>query len=276
MPELPEVETVRRTLEPLVKNKKIVGVTVWYEKIIVGNKQNFCKSLVGKTIKKIDRYGKYLLIRLNDNLTIVSHLRMEGKYRLVSDKDLPKEKHDHLQFEFNDGSALRYNDVRKFGRMQLTETGTEEIVTGIKNLGPEPNTTEFSLDYFKRALSNRRKNIKTLLLDQSVVAGLGNIYVDEVLWKSKIHPLSSANALSEEAVQSLYDNINQTIAEAINLRGTTVHTFLAADGLAGGYQNKLQVYGHQGRACSRCGNIFKKIKVSGRGTVFCPNCQKVY
>lgn len=273
MPEMPEVETVRRTLTPLAVGKTIKRVDVWYDKVIVGDVKSFQQQLKGKTIEKIDRYGKYLLFRLGD-LTIVSHLRMEGKYRLIT-ADAPREKHEHLQFIFTDGSALRYDDVRKFGRLQLVETGTERIVTGIKHLGPEALSPEFTEDYFAKALKKKTKKIKNLLLDQTVVAGLGNIYVDEVLWQAKINPVAESKDLTKQQVQDLYEAINSTIKEAIKLGGTTVHSFLNAEGQAGGYQDRLEVYGRAGEDCLRCGGKLVKIKVNGRGTTYCPNCQRL-
>lgn len=275
MPEMPEVETVRRTLTALVIGKTIKEVTVWYPKIIVGDEVQFSQKLKGKKIEKIDRYAKFLLIRLSDDLTIVSHLRMEGKYHLTK-LDSPKQKHDHVQFVFDDGTALRYNDVRKFGRMQLVKTGTEKIVTGIKNLGLEPNSKEFTPEYFIHALQKKKKNIKSTILDQTIVAGLGNIYVDEVLWQAKIHPLSLANKIPKKQIIELYHDINAEITLAIKLHGTTIHTFLDAKGNVGGFQEKLQVYGHAGQPCPRCHTILEKIKVNGRGTTFCPKEQKLY
>lgn len=272
MPEMPEVETVRRTLKPLIVGKKIKRVVVWYPKIIVGNYHDFVARLSGRKIVRIDRYAKYLLIRLDDNLTIVSHLRMEGKYHLTA-ADAAKDKHDHVEFIFTDGSALRYNDVRKFGRMHLVVTGTEKTATGIKHLGYEPNSSDFTSEYFYQSLQKKHKYIKSTLLDQSIVAGLGNIYADEVLWQTKINPARPANKLSPEEVSLLRQNINRTIAEATRLRGTTVHTFLDAAGHSGGYQKKLQVYGHAGQKCARCGTILVKTKINGRGTTYCPSCQ---
>ena len=275
MPEMPEVETVRRTLLPLIKGKTIKEVTVWYPKIITGDAKEFARQLTGKKIENIDRYAKYLLIRLSDNLTIVSHLRMEGKYRLVK-INTKKDKHDHVQIVFKDNSALRYNDVRKFGRMQLIKTGTEREKTGIGKLGVEPNSAAFTVSYLQNGLARKKKNIKNTLLDQSIVAGLGNIYVDEVLWETKIHPLSQANAIPAKKVAQLHDNINSLIELAIAERGTTVHTYLDANGKTGGFQKMLQVYGHKGEPCVRCGTPLEKIKVNGRGTTFCPKCQVIY
>lgn len=275
MPEMPEVEAVRRSLIPLVKGKTIKQVTLWYPNIVSSDQQEFIEKLPGKKIIDIDRYAKYLLFRLSDDLTIVSHLRMEGKYHLVA-ATAPKDKHDHVQFEFTDGSALRYNDVRKFGRMQLIATGTERQVTSIGKLGLEPNSPEFTLEYLDKKLKTKKKNIKNSLLDQTVVAGLGNIYVDEVLWQSKIHPLSVANKIPQDKIKLLHDNINTEITNAIKLRGTTVHTYLDANGQIGDFQEHLQVYGHAGEKCANCGTILEKIKVSGRGTTFCSKCQVMY
>lgn len=275
MPEMPEVETVRRSLIPLVKGKTIKQVTLWYPNIVSSDQQEFIEKLPGKKIIDIDRYAKYLLFRLSDDLTIVSHLRMEGKYHLVA-ADAPKDKHDHVQFEFTDGSALRYNDVRKFGRMQLIATGTERQTTSIGKLGLEPNSPEFTLEYLDKKLKTKKKNIKNSLLDQTVVAGLGNIYVDEVLWQSKIHPLSVANKIPQDKIKLLHNNINTEITNAIKLHGTTVHTYLDANGQTGGFQEHLRVYGHAGEKCANCGTILEKIKVSGRGTTFCPKCQVIY
>ena len=275
MPEMPEVETVRRTLLPLIKGKTIKEVTVWYPKIITGDAKEFARQLTGKKIENIDRYAKYLLIRLSDNLTIVSHLRMEGKYRLVK-INTKKDKHDHVQIVFKDNSALRYNDVRKFGRMQLIKTGTEREKTGIGKLGVEPNSAAFTVSYLQNGLARKKKNIKNTLLDQSIVAGLGNIYVDEVLWETKIHPLSQANTIPAEKIVQLHDNINSLIELAIAERGTTIHTYLDANGKTGGFQRMLQVYGHKGEPCVRCGTPLEKIKVNGRGTTFCPKCQVIY
>lgn len=275
MPEMPEVETVRRTLTPLISDKQIKDMVLWYPKIITGDAADFRQRVIGHRFEKVDRYGKFLELRLNDGLTIVSHLRMEGKYRLTT-PEAPKDKHDHLEFIFTDGTALRYNDVRKFGRMQLVLTGTERATTGIGKLGPEPNSTEFTWSYFWQALQKKHKNIKTALLDQTLVCGLGNIYLDEVLWFSQIQPLSPANKIPVAAAKNLYKWINVIIARATQMRGTTVHTYLDASGHVGGYQLMLHVYGRAGEPCDRCSHILQKIKVEGRGTTFCENCQVKY
>ncbi|HJE15896.1 MAG TPA: DNA-formamidopyrimidine glycosylase, partial [Lapidilactobacillus dextrinicus] len=180
MPELPEVETVRRSLLGLIQNKTIKDIHVYYAKIIVGDPEVFVTALQERKLLTIDRRGKYLLFRFDHDLTMISHLRMEGKY-FVRQSTEPENKHVHVVFEFTDGSVLQYQDVRKFGRMQLVQTGTEAQVSGIKALGPEPFSRDFKVDSFYTALRRHHKAIKQVLLDQHVVTGLGNIYVDEVL-----------------------------------------------------------------------------------------------
>ncbi len=275
MPELAEVETVRRTLLPLIQNKVIAKVILWYPKIVATDHTAFSRQLVGKKIVTIDRYAKFLEIRLSGHLTLVSHLRMEGKYRLTS-QATPKGKHDHVEFVFVDGSALRYNDVRKFGRMQLVPTGQERALTGINKLGPDALTAAFTTKYLVAALHKKKKNIKSTLLDQTVVSGLGNIYADEVLWRAKIHPLSWANSIPASRLRILHDEIVRLLKAAIAAGGTTVHSYLDATGRTGGFQPQLKVYGHAEEPCERCQRPLVKIKVNARGTTFCPHCQKEY
>ncbi|MGX4763250.1 DNA-formamidopyrimidine glycosylase [Holzapfeliella sp. JNUCC 72] len=274
MPELPEVETVRKTLTSQVQGKTIESVDIIYPNIVSGDANQFKTKLKGKTIERIDRIGKYLLFRLSHDLTIVSHLRMEGKYRLILPES-PIQKHEHLSILFTDGTQLRYDDVRKFGRLQLVETGMERIETGIRHLGYEPNQAEFTTPYFYQALQKKKKNIKNTLLDQSVVSGLGNIYVDEVLWLSHIHPLTRAQDLTESEVADLRQAINEEIKLAIELNGTTIRSYHDSNGNEGKFQSFLHVYGKQGMPCERCQTLIEKIKVNGRGTSFCPSCQVV-
>lgn len=272
MPELPEVETVRRGLTQLVKGSTIQSVDVLYAKMINLPPNDFKKALRGKTIEKIDRRGKYLLIRLSDNLTIVSHLRMEGKYD-VEPEDAPVGKHTHIIFHLTDGRQLRYNDTRKFGRMNLVDTGTEIQVAGLKTIGPEPTEDNLTVDYMQKIFSKSRKVIKPFLLDQSNIAGLGNIYADEVLWLSKINPQQPANTLTLRQIKELRKNIIAELAKAIAGHGTTVHSYSTAYGEAGSFQNQLNVYGREGEPCPRCGTKIVKIKLAQRGTHFCPKCQ---
>ena len=272
MPELPEVETVRRGLMKIAAGRKINGIDVYYGKTITNDVEDFRQALIGQTIERVDRRGKYLLFRFSNHLTMVSHLRMDGKY-FNAVNGAPVDKHTHVIFHFTDGTELCYNDTRKFGRMTLVKTGDEMKVGGLSTIGPEPTADDFTVEYFQKILSKSRGKIKPFLLNQRHVAGLGNIYVDEVLWMTKINPEQKANSLTANQVQRLHDNIIKELARAIELKGTTVHSFTNAFGDAGAFQNELNVYGRGGEKCPRCGAKLVKIKVAQRGTTFCSHCQ---
>ena len=272
MPELPEVETVRRGLMKIAAGRKINAIDVYYGKTITNDVEEFRQALIGQTIEKVDRRGKYLLFRFTNNLTMVSHLRMEGKY-YNQPVGSPVDKHTHVVFEFTDGTELCYQDTRKFGRMTLVRTGQEMTVGGLKTIGPEPTAATFTLDFFKNELRKSRGKIKPFLLNQRHVAGLGNISVDEVLWMTGINPEQPANTFTDEEVAALRKNIISELATAIKYKGTTVHSFTNAFGNAGAFQDRLNAYGHAGEECPRCGTKLVKIKVAERGTTFCPHCQ---
>ncbi|MFT8728061.1 MAG: DNA-formamidopyrimidine glycosylase [Liquorilactobacillus ghanensis] len=274
MPELPEVETVRRGLVKLIKNKTIKQVKVIYPKIVVGDPLEFAQQLQNKKIETIGRRGKFLLFNFNQGVTMVSHLRMEGKY-FVKSADKPLEKHTHVVFSFTDGLQLRYNDVRKFGRMQLVKTNSIAQLPNLAKLGPEPLSDQFVLPDFVQKLANKKKAIKAVLLDQTVVAGLGNIYADEVLWLSKIHPLTPAAKLSVKQISVLRQQIITELTAAVKAGGTTVRSYTDAFEHSGNFQFDLHVYGRQGQPCQRCGSQIMKIRVAQRGTHFCPSCQQV-
>lgn len=274
MPELPEVEVVRQGLTDLVQGSQIVSVDVLYEKMINIPAAEFSAALKGQILERVDRRGKYLFLRFSNQLTIVSHLRMEGNYDVVPEGE-PLSKHTHIVFHLTDGRQLRYNDSRKFGRMNLVNTGDEMTVAGLKTIGPEPTEATLTLEYMIERFKKSRKKIKPFLLDQSNVAGLGNIYVDEVLWLSKINPLQITNTLTKEQLAVLRTNIIEELAKAIKGKGTTVHSYSNAYGEAGSFQNHLNVYGRKGEPCPRCQTPIEKIKVAQRGTHFCPHCQPV-
>ncbi|MBO8441953.1 MAG: DNA-formamidopyrimidine glycosylase [Firmicutes bacterium] len=271
MPELPEVETVRRGLVNLAVGHRINSVDVFYEKMILNNIDEFKDKLKGKKIVDVNRRGKYLLIRLSDDLTIVSHLRMEGKYFGADPAD-PIDKHTHVIFHLDDNLDLCYNDTRKFGRMILINNGEENTVSGLKDLGPEPTENTLSVDYLLNKMSKSKKPIKTWLLDQSNIAGLGNIYCDEVLWMTKIHPLQPANTITKNQIKDLRQNIFKELNLAIKAHGTTVFTY-SSFGHTGEFQDQLHAYGHVGKPCDRCGTEMIKIKVGQRGTTYCPKEQ---
>lgn len=270
MPELPEVETVKRCLEKSIINKTIFSIDIYYNKIIKNiDEDNFKKCLIGQTFLEIKRKGKYLIFVLNDYY-LVAHLRMEGKYFLMKDEAINK--HDHIIYNFNDGSNLRYNDVRKFGVIYLFKK-SEDIYNlyPLNSLGLEPFDKDMNVDYLKFKFKKLSTPIKTALLDQSIISGLGNIYVDEVLYLSKIHPLKVASSLNDEELKSIIENSIIVLNKAILLGGSTIRSFQSSHEISGRFQNELCV--HTKEIC-RCGEKIIKIRVGGRGTYYCPACQK--
>lgn len=273
MPELPEVETVKRTLESLIIGKQIENVTVSLPRIIRKLAvDEFRRRLVGREIERIDRRGKFLKIVCNP-WTLISHLRMEGKYRLVN-KEEPIEKHTHVIFHFTDNTELRYKDVRQFGTMDLVPTGEEEKHPPLVTLGIEPFAKNFTSEWLKQNLRQRKAKLKSLLLNQTFIVGLGNIYVDEVLFQAKIHPERVASTLTEEEIDRLHFYIRKVLTEAIEAGGTSVRTYRNGKGEMGYFQVKLQVYGRKNQPCYRCGRLIERIVVAGRGTHLCTNCQQ--
>ncbi|MCR8843643.1 DNA-formamidopyrimidine glycosylase [Paenibacillus sp. SC116] len=273
MPELPEVETVKRTLNELVTGKRIERVTVSLPRIIQRPQEHeqFGDAVVGHTIQHIDRRGKFLIFRL-DGLVLVSHLRMEGRYGVYRSED-PVEKHTHVIFHFDDGTELRYKDVRQFGTMHLFNAGDEEVMAPLHKLGIEPMDPSFTVDALYESLRKRRSAIKPVLLNQHIVVGLGNIYVDEALFLARIHPLQSADSLTREQVERLYYAIVSTLKEAIDAGGSSIKSYVNGQGEMGMFQQQLKVYGQQGQACTNCGTMIEKSVVGGRGTHTCRVCQ---
>ena len=273
MPELPEVETVRRGLENLIVGSQITQVRVPYPKVITGDSQAFITGVGNAAFTAIDRRGKYLLLRLSNGHTIVSHLRMEGQYS-VEPLNATPHKHTEIIFELSDDRVLFYNDTRRFGRMTLATTHHETVdVPALGKLGPEPTANELTLTDMVAKFARSKKSVKSFLLDQAQIAGIGNIYADEVLWQSQIHPETPANCLSEAQLATLREKIISEMARAIAHHGTTVHSFSNVFGEVGQFQNELQAYGRVDQPCLRCGTPLVKIKVGQRGTTFCPFCQ---
>ena len=272
MPELPEVETVRRGLEKLILGKTIQSVDVKYPKMIHTDLDAFCQLLPGQEIRAMGRRGKYLLFYLSDKV-LISHLRMEGKYFYYPDQ-VPERKHAHVLIHFKDGGTLVYEDVRKFGTMELLAPELLDAYFISKQLGPEPTEQDFDLGRFKLALKRSKKPIKTHLLDQTLVAGLGNIYVDEVLWRAKVHPARISQSLTAQEARKVHDETINVLSQAVEKGGSTIRTYTNAFGEDGTMQEFHQVYDKTGQACSRCGSIIEKIQLGGRGTHFCPECQR--
>lgn len=268
MPELPEVETVLRTLETKIKNKKIVDINILYEPIIVDDIDYFKNKLINQSFRNFKRRGKYLLFEMDD-ITLVSHLRMEGKYYILKPNE-PIDKHTHVIFILDDGYELRYRDVRKFGRMELIDKQDNYDV--FKNLGPEPFDKKFNIAYVKNYLSNKNKPIKEVLLDQSFVAGIGNIYADEILFAIKVNPNRSTNELSEEEIKNLIKETRSILKAAIKKGGTTIRSYTSSLGVTGLFQLSLKC--HTLKKCPICNSDIIKTRIGGRGTYYCPNCQK--
>ena len=272
MPELPEVETVRRGLEKLILGKTITTIDIRYPKMIKTDLDQFQKELPGQVIQTMGRRGKYLLFYLSDKV-LISHLRMEGKYFYYPDQ-VPERKHAHVLIHFEDGGTLVYEDVRKFGTLELLAPDLLESYFISKKLGPEPTEKDFDLLTFEKALKKSKKPIKTHLLDQTLVVGLGNIYVDEVLWRAKVHPARISQILTAQEARKVHDETINVLGQAVDKGGSTIRSYTNAFGENGTMQELHQVYDKTGLACSRCGTIIEKIQLGGRGTHFCPRCQR--
>lgn len=273
MPELPEVETVRRSLAALLAGRTIKRAEVLLPRIVrTPDAAEFCRLLAGRSIHGVGRRGKYLLLDLGAEI-LVSHLRMEGRYGLWGAGE-PLEKHTHVIFYLDDETELRYRDVRQFGTMDLVPAADALRLSGLRELGVEPLDSAFTTEYLLGRLKEKRAPIKAALLDQSVVAGLGNIYVDEILFKAGVHPERPAHRLRRGALAAIVSVTRATIAEAIRLGGSSVKSYVDGHGTPGSYQFSLQVYGRAGQPCLRCGDIIRKGRVGGRGTHVCVRCQK--
>ena len=269
MPELPEVETVRRTLQHFVLGHEIQSVEILYPPIVNGDRDLFTQALSHEHLLDIDRRGKYLLFRL-DHYVLLSHLRMEGKY-LYEPSTTPVEKHSHVIFHLDGGMDLRYHDVRKFGRMELKLPEEVDSTAPIKDLGPDP----FDMD--EKTLYQLCRQavvpIKVFLLDQSKMAGIGNIYANEICYRAGWHPLSRACDLSKKDVACLLKASQDVLHEAIEMGGTTIRSF-SSNGIHGLFTQRLDVHGRDGESCHRCGHTITKMTIAQRTAYFCPNCQR--
>lgn len=272
MPELPEVETVKNTLQHLIINKEIADIDIYYDKIIKNvSPEEFILLLKKQKFQEFHRKGKYLIFVLTD-VILVSHLRMEGKYFLMHDEELNK--HEHIVFKFTDGSNLRYHDTRKFGTMYLYKTTNIAEVLKLKPLnkvGHDAINNDISIDELFKRFQKTTKPIKVTLLDQTIISGIGNIYVDEICFMSRIHPLTPTKNLSIEQVAEVLENTRIVLNKAIALGGTTIKSFTSSHAVTGRFQNELLV--HTKTICPECQNKILKIRVGGRGTYYCGNCQ---
>lgn len=273
MPELPEVETVVRGLRSKVVGRIIRKVNIYYENIIeYPDVCSFQEKIKNQKINEINRYGKWIIFVL-DNYYLLSHLRMEGKY-FLKPKGATLEKHEHVSFVLDNDMELRYMDVRKFGKMQLIEKENINKIGPFLEMGLEPWDKKLNTLYLKEKFLGKKLPIKSCLLDQRIIVGIGNIYADEILFLSKINPLKEANSLSLEELERIIDNTKLVLEKAIEKGGTTIRSYTSLNGIHGLFQQELYVHSKEGQKCLICGSDILKIKVGGRGTYYCPKCQK--
>lgn len=272
MPELPEVETIVRSLRPMLEGKEIQKVEIGYSPIIeYPDAETFAAELIGRKIEKVDRRGKYIVIDVTGDELLITHLRMSGRLVYLH-KDAEVEKHTHVIISLDDDHQLRFIEVRKFGRMFLIPKDELAKAKGFATLGPEP--LEMTFEEFNQRLIGRRTKIKPLVLNQEFIAGVGNIYVDEALFLSQIHPEQTADTLSLEKKQKLFQAIQDVLRKGIKNRGTSKRDYVDGFGQVGGNQEYLKVYGREGENCYICGSEIIRIKVGGRSSHLCPECQR--
>ena len=276
MPELPEVETIRRDLAPRLGGRTIVEAWVAPNapKLVQGEPPDaFCRRLTGRAIRELDRRGKYLLVRLDGGLTWIVHLRMTGA--LIHSRDgceslTGESRFLRARFKLDDGGALCYVDLRKLGTMWLVDD--EAAVVG--KLGPEPLGEAFTPDELRARLARRAAPVKAVLLDQAAVAGVGNIYADEALFEAGIRPSKQARRLSRPAVERLHGAVRKVLTEALSDRGSSFRDYVDAEGEQGMHQLRVKVFRRTGEPCYACGAAIKRVKVGGRSTHYCPKCQR--
>ena len=269
MPELPEVETVKETLKKKILKQKIIDIKVLYPEMIeYPDVLTFKKEIINQTINDIKRRGKWLIFEL-DNYYLLSHLRMEGKYNIKTNESINK--HEHVIFYFKDFN-LRYQDTRKFGRMYLYKKEEAFNNKPLNALGYEPWDDKLDIDYLKEKYKKITKPIKEVLLDQSIIVGIGNIYADEILFLSKINPYKKPNELDDNELNDIIKNTRYVLECAIKKGGTTIRTYTSSEGVHGRFQQDLLV--HNKEYCKKCNSKIEVVRIGGRSTYYCPNCQK--
>lgn len=271
MPELPEVETIAADLRmQLVGRRFHTAHILWPRTLAAPDPASLNARLAGRTVADVGRRGKYLLIALDSGDTLIIHLRMTGRLALMAEGD-PRLREDHVRarFALADGNYLVFTDARKFGRIWLAQ----DVAQVLGKLGPEPFDWHFTAQQLGERLSLRRAAIKALLLDQSIIAGLGNIYADEALHLAGIHPLRPGASLTPDEINCLHAAIRSVLVESIAARGTMLRDYRTPYGPDGAYKSRLRVYGQPGRPCPRCATPIERIRVAQRSTHFCPCCQ---
>lgn len=272
MPELPEVETVKESLKERIKDRRIINANIYYDNIIAyPSKDEFIKKIANQKINDMKRRGKFLIFDLDDYY-LLSHLRMEGKYFFKTKND-KLEKHEHVTFDLDNGEELRYRDTRKFGKMYLIRKEDIQNIGPLKDLGLEPWDDNLNSDYLIDKFKKKKLPIKSVLLDQSIIVGIGNIYADEILFLCKINPLKKACDITKKEADNIIFNTKEVLEKAIEMGGTTIRTYSSVDGVHGLFQQELMVHGLDKGSCPLCQSKIEKIRVGGRGTYYCPKCQ---
>ena len=272
MPEKPEVITVAKKLEKRLLNKKIISSKVYYNNIIdYPSVEDFCKNIQNQTIRSFSTRGKWIVIELDDYY-LLAHLRMEGKFYFRK-IDSPLEKHHHVVFNIDNEEELHFVDVRKFAKLKLIPKDKINDMPPFTELGLEPWDKNLTVDYLKDKLKNKNLPIKTVLLDQSIITGIGNIYDDEILFMSRINPLTRAKDLTDTDLKNIIKNTIIVLDKAIAEGGTTIRNYTSEEGVTGLFQHNLLVHTRVGEECFNCKTKIVKIKVGGRGTYYCPKCQ---
>lgn len=275
MPELPEVETLRRQMERAVKGRKILGVDVRFGGRIRPSPAALVKAATGAKFKSFGRRAKLLLLDLSNGWTIVTHLKMTGSYLLKKAGEKPT-KHTHVVFHLDKKHDLWFEDVRKFGFLKVVKTADlEKDIFDQASYGPEPLDPSFTFKKFKMCVTSRpHKKIKPLLMEQTCIAGIGNIYADEAVWYGRVHPERTVGSLTEKELKGVYAGAIKSMKASIIRRGTSADSYYDLYGQKGDNVPYLKVYGREGKPCRRCGTALKKIRVAQRGAVYCPKCQK--
>lgn len=275
MPEMPEVETIRRTLAPFILKNKISNVEVLLDRLIKFPKADkFVRAIKGTTIIELNRTGKYLRFLLSNEMELIVHLRMTGQLIYVPDKKIDI-KYTRLRFEFADGTSLIYADLRTLGAIYLVSTAELGIIKGLASMGAEPLTKEFTFEYLTETVKGRRIKIKSFLLNQSYIGGLGNIYADEALFLAGINPERLVNSLDKTELKRIYKAVNKVISDGIADGGTTFSDYRDGTGKKGTHQDKLNVYQRTNKPCKKCGTVIERLIIGGRSSHFCPKCQTV-
>ncbi len=270
MPELPEVETTRRGIEPHLVGRSVTSLDVRQPKLRWPVPDHLSQLLPGRAVQSVERRGKYLLIRFDCGELLV-HLGMSGSLRVV-DKTKSPGKHDHVDLTLNDGKCLRLTDPRRFGAVLWQAEG--ELHELLAHLGPEPLSDQFDADYLIERAKGRKTAIKTFIMDSKVVVGVGNIYANEALFAAGIHPKRAAGQISRARMERLVDEIKRVLAAAIMQGGTTLKDFVGSDGKPGYFKQELNVYGRRGEPCVTCERPLKEIRLGQRSTVYCSHCQR--